>query len=164
MKIKAVYPGTFDPITNGHTDLIRRAARLFDEVVIAVSTHPSKTPLFSVPERVEMIQQVTQSIDNVTVKFFDGLLIHYVEQQNAQVVIRGLRAVSDFEYEFQMASMNRKLDDSIETVFLTPSEQNTFLSSSMVREIARLKGDVSSFVAPEVEQALIQRFGELHGA
>jgi len=164
MKIKAVYPGTFDPITNGHTDLIRRASRLFGEVVIAVSTHPAKNPLFSVPERVEMIQSVTQSMDNVSVQSFDGLLIRYVEQQNAQVVIRGLRAVSDFEYEFQMASMNRNLDDSIETVFLTPSEQNTFLSSSMVREVARLQGDVSSFVAPEVLEALVNRFGELNGA
>jgi pantetheine-phosphate adenylyltransferase len=159
MKITALYPGTFDPITNGHTDLVRRAARLFDEVVVAIAANPKKTPLFSLDERVGLAQTVLKDVRGARVIGFDNLLIELTRQQGARVILRGLRAVSDFEFEFQMAGMNRRLDPNVETVFMTPSEQEMFISSSLVKEIAVLKGDVSGFVDPRVSAALKQRFG-----
>jgi pantetheine-phosphate adenylyltransferase len=158
MHITAVYPGTFDPLTTGHSDLVARAARVFDRVIVAISTHPAKQPLFTQEERVELAREVLKEHANVQVVAFEGLLINFARDQGAQVLLRGLRAVSDFEYEFQMASMNRRLNDQIETVFLTPSEQNTFVSSSLVKEIARLQGDVTPFVHPRVAQALLEKF------
>jgi pantetheine-phosphate adenylyltransferase len=158
MRVTAVYPGTFDPLTTGHSDLVARAARLFDRVIVAISTHPAKKPLFTEAERVALAKEVLKEHGNVEVVAFEGLLIDFAKAQGAQVILRGLRAVSDFEYEFQMASMNRRLNDQIETVFLTPSEQNTFVSSSLVKEIARLQGDVSPFVHPLVGQALLEKF------
>ncbi len=153
---KVVYPGTFDPVTRGHEELALRAARLFDEVIIAVATSRANT-LFTLQERIEMANTVFADIPNIQVKGFDGLLINFVQMEQAQLVLRGLRAVSDFEYEFQLAGMNRKLCPEIETMFLTPSEQYMFISASMVREIARLHGDVSQFVSPAVEQRLQQK-------
>jgi pantetheine-phosphate adenylyltransferase len=158
MRVTAVYPGTFDPLTSGHSDLVARAARLFDKVIVAISTHPAKKPLFTEAERVALAKEVLKEHGNVEVVAFEGLLIDFAKAQGALVILRGLRAVSDFEYEFQMASMNRRLNDQIETVFLTPSEQNTFVSSSLVKEIARLKGDVAPFVHPLVGQALLEKF------
>ncbi|NND82138.1 MAG: pantetheine-phosphate adenylyltransferase [Gammaproteobacteria bacterium] len=146
----AIYPGTFDPVTNGHLDLINRAAQIFDEVVIAISNNPQKNPLFDVDERRALVGQVTAGLESVRIECFDDLLVNFVRRQNAKFIIRGLRAVSDFEYEFQLASANRRLDENIETIFLTPSESNYFTSSSLVREIARYGGDVSSFVPPAV--------------
>ena len=146
---KVVYPGTFDPITRGHEDVVRRAAGLFGEVVVAVAASRTAT-LFTLDERVAMAREVFQGFDNVKVEGFDGLLMNYVRSQDARVVLRGLRAVSDFEYEFQMAGMNRTLHPDVETVFLTPAEQYTFISASIVREIARFGGDVSKFVSPSV--------------
>lgn len=146
----AVYPGTFDPITNGHTDLVRRAAKLFDKVIIAVAANPSKKPVFTLEERVALAKEVLGDIDNVEVCGFDSLLVHFVKARSAQVILRGLRAVSDFEYEFQLAGMNRHLAPELETVFLTPSEKYAYISSSLVREIASLGGDVSKFVHPKV--------------
>jgi pantetheine-phosphate adenylyltransferase len=154
MPITALYPGTFDPITNGHTDIIVRGTRLFDEVVIAIAANPAKAPMFSLDERVAMAEAVVAEIPGVRVMGFDSLLIHCVREQGARVILRGLRAVSDFEYEFQMASMNRRLDPEVETVFLTPSENHTFVSASLVKEIAKYGGDVSQFVAPGVAAAL----------
>jgi pantetheine-phosphate adenylyltransferase len=154
--IKVIYPGTFDPITRGHEDVVRRAAGLFDEVVVAVAASRSAT-LFSLEERVAMASAVFASYDNVRVEGFDSLLMTYVRAQQARVVLRGLRAVSDFEYEFQMAGMNRTLHPDVETLFLTPAEQYTFISASMVREIARFGGDVSKFVSPLVAQKLIEK-------
>lgn len=154
MKIVALYPGTFDPITNGHTDLVRRAAKLFDEVVVSVAANPKKQPLFSLKERVELAQAALSGIPQVRVLGFDTLLIEFVRAQNAHVILRGLRAVSDFEFEFQLAGMNRRLAPEIETVFLTPSEQEMFISASLVKEIALLHGDVSAFVHPRVAAAL----------
>lgn len=154
MPIKAIYPGTFDPVTNGHTDLITRASNLFSEVVIAVASNPSKKPCFDLAKRVEMIQQVTQHLSNVTVIGFTGLLVNFAKEHNASVLIRGLRAVSDFEYEFQLANMNRRLSPDLESVFLTPSEENSFISSTIVKEVALHNGDVSSFVHPIVKTAL----------
>ena len=158
MKIIAVYPGTFDPITNGHSDLVNRAVRMFDHVILAVAHNPDKSPLFSIDERVGLAGQVLGDVANVEVREFSGLLIDFARECQASVVIRGLRAVSDFEYEFQLASMNRRLDREIETVFLTPAENHTFVSASLVKEIARYGGDVSQFVHPEVYQALKQKF------
>lgn len=146
---KVVYPGTFDPITRGHEDVVRRAAGLFGEVVVAVAASRSAT-LFTLDERVAMAREVFAGFDNVKVEGFDGLLMSYVRSQNARVVLRGLRAVSDFEYEFQMSGMNRTLHPDVETIFLTPAEQYTFISASIVREIARFGGDVSKFVSPSV--------------
>ncbi len=151
--IKVIYPGTFDPLTRGHEDVVRRAAGLFGEVVVAVAASRSET-LFSLDDRVAMAREIFAGFKNVRVEGFDGLLMNYVRAQNARVVLRGLRAVSDFEYEFQMAGMNRSLHPDVETVFLTPAEQYTFISASMVREIARFGGDVSKFVSPSVAARL----------
>ncbi|CAH1386300.1 pantetheine-phosphate adenylyltransferase [Candidatus Nitrotoga sp. M5] len=154
--IKVVYPGTFDPITCGHEDVVRRAAGLFDEVVVAVAESRSVT-LFSLDERVAMAREIFADFVNVRVEGFSGLLMNYVRTQNARVVLRGLRAVSDFEYEFQMAGMNRSLHPDVETLFLTPAEHYTFISASMVREIARYGGDVSKFVSPLVAIKLTEK-------
>jgi pantetheine-phosphate adenylyltransferase len=154
MALKAVYPGTFDPITRGHEDLVRRAVRLFDEVVVAVADSLTKRPYFSVAERVEMAAEVLSDLRAVKVMAFSGLLVNFLREQEARVVLRGLRAVSDFEYEFQLAGMNRSLYPEVETVFLTPSEQYMFISASMVREIALLGGDVSQFVHPSIKARL----------
>ena len=153
-KITAVYPGTFDPITNGHLDIIGRAVQLFDKVIIAVAYNINKTPLFSKEERQEMIKAATKKYKNVSVDGFDGLLIRYAAGKKAGVIIRGLRAISDFENEFQMALMNRKLAPEITTLFLMPNEKYTYLNSSLVRELSKLKGDISSFVPPVVEKYL----------
>ncbi|PIQ03580.1 MAG: pantetheine-phosphate adenylyltransferase [Piscirickettsiaceae bacterium CG_4_9_14_3_um_filter_43_564] len=157
MHITAVYPGTFDPITCGHYDLIERAARFYDRLIIAVADNRNKTSLFTLNERVALAQQVTQRLNNVEVISFNGLLVDFVRQVDGQVLLRGLRAVSDFEYEFQLASMNRKLAPEVETMFMTPAEQYAFISSSLVREISALGGNVSEFVHPIVVEALSQK-------
>lgn len=157
MNITAVYPGTFDPITNGHADLVQRAARLFDKVIVAVAASPSKRPAFGVDERVALATEALANLDNVQVCSFDTLLVEFARQQGAQVIVRGLRAVSDFEYEFQLAGMNRHLDGDIETLFLTPAERYAYISSSLVREVAALGGDVSPFVHACVRAALNNR-------
>jgi len=149
-----VYPGTFDPITNGHLDLIQRAARLFDRVIVAVAHDSGKNPLFSHSERLTLVKQSIGSLANVEADLFEGLLVNYVEKRGGQAVIRGLRAVSDFEFEFQLALMNRKLNERVETIFMMPKESYTFLSSRMIKEIARLGGDVSHFVPAHVGAAL----------
>ena len=153
----AVYPGTFDPITNGHTDLVQRAARLFDRVVVAIAANPGKAPAFPLDQRVHLAREVLAGLPNVEVCSFDNLLVDFLHQRGADIILRGLRAVSDFEYEFQLASMNRQLAPDIETVFLTPAEQYAFVSSSLVREIAALGGDVSPFVHAQVVAALRAR-------
>lgn len=158
MTNKVIYPGTFDPITNGHTDLIGRAARLFDEVVVGVANSPSKRPLFDLEERVQLARQVTAHLPNVKVVGFSGLLVDFAREQQANVLIRGLRAVSDFEYEFQLANMNRQLAPDVESLFLTPSEKYSYISSTLVREIAALGGDIDKFVHPAVATALRERF------
>ena len=150
----AVYPGTFDPITLGHEDIVHRAASLFDEVIVAVAGSTSKRTLFSFQERVSLAQNVFKACDNIKVLGFSGLLMEFVQAQSAQMVIRGLRAASDFEYEFQLAGMNRKLFPKLETIFLTPSEQYMFVSSTLVREVATLNGDVHQFVSPTVDAAI----------
>ena len=150
----AVYPGSFDPITNGHLDVIRRAASMFDRVIVAVAHNSGKAPLFVVRERLALTRQAVRRVRNVTVDAFGGLLVTYVRRKHAQVVVRGLRAVSDFEFEFQMALMNRKLEPRVETIFLMPKDEYTFLSSGLVKEIAELGGDVSEFVPLAVERAL----------
>lgn len=152
--LKAVYPGTFDPVTRGHEDLVRRATRLFDEIIVAIAENRDKKPFFSLEERVAMARGVLADIPGVRVEGFGGLLIDFAAANQANVVLRGLRAVSDFEYEFQLAGMNRNLKPDIETIFMTPSDQYMFISSSMVREIARLGGDVSPFVHPLVMRQL----------
>lgn len=157
MTITAVYPGTFDPITSGHFDLIERAARFYDCLIIAVAQNRNKNSLFTLEERVELAQQVVAHMPNVKVVGFSGLLVDFVKSVDGNVLLRGLRAVSDFEYEFQLASMNRKLAPEVETMFMTPAEQFAFISSSLVREISALGGDVSEFVHPTVAQALIQK-------
>jgi len=157
----AVYPGTFDPITNGHTDLVSRAARVFPKVIIGIAESPHKKPLFSLEERISQAQNQMAHLSNVEVVGFSNLLVEFVQQIGASVIVRGLRAVSDFEYEFQLASMNRHLAPNVETLFLTPDEDYSFISSSLVKEIARLDGDVSEFVCQEVEQAMSRRFAEL---
>jgi pantetheine-phosphate adenylyltransferase len=156
----ALYPGTFDPITNGHTDLVGRAARVFDKVFIAIAESSHKTPLFSLEERIAMARKEVRKLRNVEVVGFSTLLVDFVHEVKAGVILRGLRAVSDFEYEFQLASMNRHLGPDVETLFMTPDERYGFISSSLVKEIARLKGDVSEFVCPEVRKALHRRFNE----
>ena len=150
----AIYPGTFDPITNGHIDLVMRASKLFNKVIVAVAINPGKKPAFNLAERVDLAKQTLAGLDNVEVCGFEGLLIDVANQKQAKVIIRGLRAVSDFEHEFQLAGMNRRMRPEIETLFLTPAEQFTYISSSLVREIAALGGDVSEFVAPCVMAAL----------
>jgi pantetheine-phosphate adenylyltransferase len=157
MSISALYPGTFDPITNGHQDLIRRAASIFRRVVVAIAANPAKTPLFSLDERVELAARVLADIPNVEVMGYGGLTVQFAQEHGLAVMVRGLRAVSDFEFEFQLATMSRQIAGQVETVFLTPTEQFSFISSSMVREIALLGGDVSRFVHPIVEEALKQR-------
>ncbi|WP_291359061.1 MULTISPECIES: pantetheine-phosphate adenylyltransferase [Acinetobacter] len=152
-KTRVIYPGTFDPITNGHIDLVTRAAKMFDEVVVAIAIGHHKNPVFSLEERVELAQTSLSHLNNVEFVGFDGLLVNFFCEQNATAVLRGLRAVSDFEYEFQLANMNRQLDSHFEAVFLTPSEQYSFISSTLVREIARLRGDVTKFVPPNVVEA-----------
>jgi pantetheine-phosphate adenylyltransferase len=157
----AIYPGTFDPITNGHTDLVARAARVFPKIIVAIAESPHKKPLFNLKERIHLSQNQLAHLPNVEVVGFSNLLVEFVQQIGATIIIRGLRAVSDFEYEFQLASMNRHLAPKVETMFLTPDEDFSFISSSLVKEIARLDGDVSEFVAREVQQAMQQRFKEL---
>lgn len=152
-----VYPGTFDPFTRGHEDLVRRASRIFDHIIIAVARSRNKNPLFGLEERVEIAREVLQRFPNIEVVGFDGLLIDFMHQRGARILLRGLRAVSDFEYEFQMAGMNRKLFPDIETVFLTPADEYMFISATMVREIARLGGDVRGFVHPVVADRLSRR-------
>jgi pantetheine-phosphate adenylyltransferase len=156
--IKAVYPGTFDPLTRGHEDLVRRGAQLFDQVIVGVAERREKTPQFSLAERIAMAQEVLSEYSNVKVMGFSGLLMHFVEEHGANVVLRGLRAVSDFEYEFQLAGMNRVIYPQVETLFLTPGEEFMFISSSMVREIASLGGDVSRFVHPLIKARLNEKF------
>jgi pantetheine-phosphate adenylyltransferase len=157
----AVYPGTFDPITNGHIDLVSRAARVFSKVIVAIAESPHKNPLLSLDERISLSRNELTGLKNVEVLGFSNLLVEFVQQIGAGVLIRGLRAVSDFEYEFQLASMNRRLAPNVETLFLTPDEEYSFISSSLVKEIARLDGDVSGFVSEEVRQAMRRRFEEM---
>ena len=154
----AVYPGTFDPITNGHVDLVERAAPLFERLVVGVAESPAKGPALPLSLRVDLARQALAPYPNVEVRGFDGLLAHFVSDLGAGVLLRGLRAVSDFEYEFQLASMNRHLIPNVETLFLTPAEQYSFISSSLVREIARLGGDVSGFIHPAVQAALVRKW------
>lgn len=160
MPVGAMYPGTFDPLTNGHHDLVRRAAQIFDQVVVAVAASPHKAPTFSLEERMSLARQVLADLPNVSVEGYSGLTVEFARAHGLQVVIRGLRAVSDFEYEFQLASMNRHLQTAVETIFMTPSEQHTFISSTLVREVAALGGDVTAFVHPLVVRALLRRFGK----
>lgn len=155
----AIYPGSFDPITNGHLDILTRALKLFDRVIISVARNSSKSPLFTEQERIALIRSVVGRNPRVTVDAFEGLLVEYAQAKNAAAIVRGLRAISDFEFEFQMALMNRKLNTSVETVFLMPNEKYTYLNSSIIREIARLGGDVRSFVPPVVYRALKRKMG-----
>src|SRR5437588_6396981 len=157
---RAIYPGSFDPVTNGHVDVVERARKLFDEVIVAVANNDEKQPLFPLPERLDLLQQTVGKMENVRIAQFHGLLVDFAAAQQASAVIRGLRAVSDFEFEFQMALMNRKLESSVETIFLMPKEEYTYLSSRLVKEIARLGGDVSSFVPPSAANALVKKFGQ----
>ncbi len=159
MNRHAVYPGTFDPITNGHQDLVRRAASIFERVIIAIAANPNKAPMFSLDERIDMARRVLADLPNVEVVGYSGLTVEFARTQGARVIVRGLRAVSDFEFEFQLANMSRHLERDIETVFLTPQEQFTFISSTLVREIAVLGGNVSEFVHPIVEEELKKRRG-----
>ena len=155
----AVYPGTFDPFTNGHKDLVQRAAtNVFDKVYICVAAHSNKDTVFSLSERIELTRKSLINVDNVEVCGFDGLLVNFAKTLNAKVILRGLRVVSDFEYEFQMSSMNKKLNNDIESIFLTPSESYAFLSSSLVKEIAKLGGDISPFVSQDVKMALEKKY------
>lgn len=154
---KAIYPGTFDPITLGHEDVVRRAARLFDEVIVAVAQSQSKRPLFGLDERVALAAEVLKDCRNVRVVGFSGLLMQFAREESAQVVIRGLRAASDFEYEFQLAGMNRNLYPEVETLFLTPAEHYMFISASLVREVALLGGDISKFVSPQVQRSITEK-------
>ncbi len=158
MNLTAIYPGTFDPITNGHTDIVERAARMFDHVIVAVAGSSGKSTTFSTTERVALARQTLAHVGNVEVASFSGLMTAYAKQRSARVIVRGLRAVSDFEYEFQMASMNRQLYGEAETLFLTPTEHLSYISSSLVREIAALGGDVTRFVHETVNTALQERF------
>lgn len=154
MSVIAVYPGTFDPITNGHSDLVQRASKLFDKVIVAIAANPAKAPMFDLEQRVEMAKTVLSPVNNVEVCGFSDLLVDFVRDQQAHVILRGLRAVSDFEFEMQLASMNRRLDANIETVFLTPAEETSFISASLVKEIAMHGGDVSQFVHETIVDAL----------
>jgi pantetheine-phosphate adenylyltransferase len=154
-----IYPGSFDPLTNGHLDVIYRATQLFDRVVVAVATNDSKQPLFTLKERVSIVDESIRGLSCVETDSFDGLLVNYAQSRGAQAIIRGLRAVSDFEFEFQLALMNRKLNEGVETIFMMPKDTYTFLSSRIVKEIARLGGDVSAFVPAHVREALAVKFG-----
>lgn len=154
MKHKAIYPGTFDPITNGHIDIIMRAAKLFPELIVAVASNSAKRPFFPLNKRIELVKEALGDVPGVNVMGFDNLLIQFAHEQQAKIILRGLRAVSDFEYEFQLAGMNRKLSKDVETMFLTPSEESMFISSTLVREIATLGGDVTGFVPDVVVKAL----------
>ncbi|MBA2433267.1 MAG: pantetheine-phosphate adenylyltransferase [Chthoniobacterales bacterium] len=154
---RAIYPGSFDPVTNGHLDVIERARKLFDEVIVAVAHNDQKQPFFPLEQRLELLRATIGGADHVRVEPLDGLLVEFAVQQNAIAVVRGLRAVSDFEFEFQMALMNRKLESSVETIFLMPKEEYTYLSSRIVKEIARLGGDIASFVPPHVVEAIARR-------
>jgi pantetheine-phosphate adenylyltransferase len=154
----AIYPGTFDPITYGHLDIIERAIKLFDTVIVTIARNSSKNPLFSDKERLDMIREATKGMKQVEIDSFEGLLVEYAKKRKAAAILRGLRAISDFEYEFQLALTNRKLNDSVETVFLMPGERYTYLNSTIVREIARLGGDVSDFVPPFVIKAFDKKF------
>ncbi|HQV89368.1 MAG TPA: pantetheine-phosphate adenylyltransferase [Nitrosomonas sp.] len=157
---KVIYPGTFDPITRGHEDLVRRASRLFDQVVVAVAVSSGKKPFFTLEERVEMAQQALSDCSNVQIMAFSGLLMNFLQQQNARIILRGLRAASDFEYEFQMAGMNRCMYPDVETLFMTPSEQYMFISATMVREIASLGGNADAFVHPLVAKKLREKLAK----
>ncbi len=158
--VKAVYPGTFDPITRGHEDLVRRAAMLFEEVVVGVADSRGKSPFFTVEERLRLAREVLEPLRNVKVESFSGLLIDFIREKKARVILRGLRAVSDFEFEFQMAGMNRNLYPDVETLFLTPGDQYMFVSATIVREIASLGGEVDKFVHPRVAKALAAKVGK----
>ncbi len=160
MAVSVMYPGTFDPITLGHEDLVRRATRLFDRVVVAIAANPSKEPMFSLEERVELAQVVLADLNDVEVMGYSGLTVDFARDNDLQAIVRGLRAISDFEYEFQLANMNRHLTDEVESVFLTPTETYTYISSSLVREICGMGGDISEFVSPEVKDALMERCGQ----
>jgi pantetheine-phosphate adenylyltransferase len=160
MGSSAMYPGTFDPITHGHQDLVRRAARIFDRIVIAIAANPAKAPLFSLEERVALARTVLGDLPNVSVSGYTGLTVDFAREQGLNVIMRGLRAVSDFEFEFQLATMSRHLNGEVETVFLTPTEQFNFVSSTLIREIASLGGNVSEFVHPAVAEALKQKFAK----
>jgi len=161
MHRRAIYPGTFDPVTNGHADLIERAARLFKHVIIGIASNPSKQPLFSLEERVAQVHLVTAHLHNVDVVGFTGLLVDFAKEQRASVLVRGLRAVSDFEYEFQLANMNRRLSPDLESVFLTPAEENSFISSTLVKEVALHGGDVSQFVHPQIVIVLQHKMAQV---
>ncbi len=157
MTVGAMYPGTFDPITLGHEDLVRRACRLFDRVVVAIAANPGKEPMFTLDERVALATEALAKIDNVEVTGYSGLTVDFARENDLAVIVRGLRAISDFEYEFQLANMNRHLTDEVETAFLTPTETYTYISSSLVREIASMGGDISEFVSPNVRKSLLER-------
>jgi pantetheine-phosphate adenylyltransferase len=159
----AIYPGSFDPLTNGHLDVIQRAVKLFDRVVVAVAKNDGKQPLFTLEERFALVKKAVKRLPNVEADAFDGLLVKYVARRKAQAIVRGLRAVSDFEFEFQLALMNRKLNENVETIFMMPRETYTFLSSRLVKEIARLGGDVGAFVPAHVKSALAQKFAGEQG-
>lgn len=156
----AIYPGSFDPLTNGHLDVIERAVKLFDRVVVAVAKNDSKHPLFSLEDRLRLVNETIKHLPNVEAGSFDCLLVDYVKQQNAQAIVRGLRAISDFEFEFQLALMNRKLNEKVETIFMMPKDTYTFLSSRIIKEIARLNGDISAFVPAHVQAALKAKLAE----
>ena len=157
----AIYPGSFDPITNGHLDVVQRAAKLFDRVIVAIARNEGKKPLFAVMERKRLVAQSIRHLRNVEADVFTGLLVRYVEKRSGDAIVRGLRAVSDFEFEFQLALMNRKLNERVETIFMMPKDTYTFISSRIVKEIARLGGDVTAFVPPEVKVALAAKFARL---
>jgi pantetheine-phosphate adenylyltransferase len=160
MGSRAMYPGTFDPFTNGHNDLVRRACRIFDQVVIAIAANPGKAPLFTLEQRVDLTQRVLADVPNVEVTGYTGLTVDFARQRGLNVIMRGLRAVSDFEFEFQLATMSRHLNGEVETVFLTPTEQFNFISSTLIREIASLGGNVREFVHPIIAEALADRFAK----